>query len=313
LPALLRLCKTAGVTSAGSDDLPPGPLERRVEERLQPDWSQLALADAQTRYLISQGTSHLIRREASDTEPARIAFVGPETLASLGLPDKCLTLLGWFEQRRCVLAELPEAMSFQPEGTAYEELRPLMGQMPEAQAQLLTYARALLVWRARHRHCGICGAPTEPRSAGHILQCTSTTCGTQVFPRMDPAIIVLVTEGSRALLGRQPSWPAGRYSTLAGFVEAGESLEEAVAREVREETGARVQSVSYFASQPWPFPASLMIGFHARAPEEPVRLDGELEDARWFERAELTGGQVLLPPPHTIARRLLEAWFAAQP
>ena len=210
-----------------------------------------------------------------------------------------------------MLVELPESAELQSPGTHFEELRPLLPQVAADEARLLTYARALLVWRARHRHCGVCGAATEPRSAGHVLQCTSASCGTQVFPRLDPAIIVLVTQGQRALLGRQPSWPPGRYSTLAGFVEAGESLEEAVAREVREETGARVQSMVYFSSQPWPFPASLMVGFHAQAPEEPIQLDGELEDARWFDRADLQAGAVLLPPPHTIARRLLEAWFAA--
>jgi NAD+ diphosphatase len=293
-------------------DTPREHIERRVEERLQPDWAQQALADADTRYLLSQGTAHLIRREATSDASAHIAFVNAATFASLGLPESRLTLLGWFEQRRCVLVDLPESLHFQPPGTAYQELRSLLEHMAEAQARLLIDARALLVWRARHRHCGVCGAPTEPRSAGHVLQCTSSICGTQVFPRLDPAIIVLVTQGTRALLGRQPSWPPGRYSTLAGFVEPGESLEEAVAREVREETGARVYDVSYFSSQPWPFPASLMLGFRAQALEEPIRLDGELEEARWFERSELRTGGVLLPPPHTIARRLLESWLAEQ-
>jgi NAD+ diphosphatase len=124
---------------------------------------------------------------------------------------------------------------------------------------------------------------------------------------------VLVTDGSQALLGRQASWPAGRYSALAGFVEPGESLEEAVAREVEEETGVSIDSARYFASQPWPFPASLMLGFHAHATAGPIKLDGELEDARWFELEELRGSPtVLLPPAHTIARRLLEAWFRSQ-
>jgi NAD+ diphosphatase len=123
----------------------------------------------------------------------------------------------------------------------------------------------------------------------------------------------VVTNGTHVLLGRQASWPPGRYSALAGFVEPGESLEEAVEREVREETGAQVRTVNYFASQPWPFPASLMVGFHAQAPQAEIRLDGELEDARWFERSELRSGAVMLPPPHTISRRLIEAWFQAEP
>jgi len=183
--------------------------------------------------------------------------------------------------------------------------------LPEDQAQLLVYARALLLWRSRARHCGVCGAPTAARSAGHVLTCTR--CGTDFFPRIDPAIIVLVSDASRALLGRQSSWAPGRYSALAGFVEAGESLEEAVVREVHEETGARVTWVRYFASQPWPFPASLMLGFHARARAAQIKLDGELEDARWFELEQLRSApEGLLPPPHTIARRLIEAWVEEQ-
>jgi NAD+ diphosphatase len=196
-------------------------------------------------------------------------------------------------------------------GADFEELRPLVAMLPEDQAQLLAYARALLVWRSRARHCGVCGAPTAARSAGHVLVCTR--CGTDFFPRIDPAIIVLVSDAGRALLGRQSSWAPGRYSALAGFVEAGESLEEAVVREVHEETGARVTWVRYFASQPWPFPASLMLGFHAHAREAPVQLDGELEDARWFELQQLKAApEGLLPPPHTIARRLIEAWVLEQ-
>jgi NAD+ diphosphatase len=281
-------------------------LQRRTEERARPDWLQAARADPQTLYLVSRGTTHLIRREPE----TRIAFISPETVAALPLDESQQVLMGWFRGRRCVLVDLPPTIAFQPPGTVYEELRPLLPQVPEDEAYLLTSARALLVWRSRHRHCGLCGAPTRPRSAGHVLVCTAAPCGAQFFPRIEPAIIVLVTHGTRALLGRQPSWPAGRYSTIAGFVDAGESLEEAVTREVLEETGAAVRTVRYFASQPWPFPASLMLGFHATAPESEIRLDGELEDARWFDRAQLrAGGVLLLPPPHTIARRLIEAWL----
>src|SRR6266699_2361599 len=138
---------------------------------------------------------------------------------------------------------------------------------------LLAYARALSIWRARHRHCGVCGAPTIATRAGHILSCTNTACAQELFPRLDPAIIVLVSDGERALLGRQPSWPPRRYSTIAGFVEPGESLEDAVIREVAEETGVAVTGVRYDWSQPWPFPSSLMIGFRARAaPGSGVRV-----------------------------------------
>jgi NAD+ diphosphatase len=297
------------VTASPRAFAPNAFLQRRVEERERADWAQVALADAQTRYLVSRGTAHLVRHEPH----THVAFLDPAGVAALALDESRQTLLGWFQGRRCVLIDLPESLTFAPGGTALEELRPLLPQVPDEEAHLLAYARALLVWRSRHRHCGVCGAPTAPRSAGHVLRCTSRSCGAEVFPRIDPAVIVLVTDGSHALLGRQASWPPGRYSALAGFVEPGESLEEAVEREVREETGARVHSVRYFASQPWPFPASLMLGFHAQAPQAPIRLDGELEDARWFERAQLQAGEVMLPPPHTIARRLIEAWFQRAP
>jgi len=288
---------------------PSDSLQRRTEMRLQPDWARTAQADPRALYLVALGTALLIRREPV----TRIAFVGPEIAAALPLDESRLVLLGWFRDHPCVLIDLPAGLSLQPPGTAFEELRPLLPQLPGDEAHLLAYARALLVWRARHRHCGVCGAPSEPRSAGHVLACTSSSCGAEFYPRIDPAIIVLVTEGNRALLGRQQSWPAGRYSALAGFVEPGESLEDAVAREVWEETGAQIQSLRYFASQPWPFPSSLMLGFHAHAPQAPIKLDGELEQARWFELAELRAAPTaMLPPAHTIARQLIEAWFETQ-
>ncbi|MGH8304703.1 MAG: NAD(+) diphosphatase, partial [Steroidobacteraceae bacterium] len=177
-------------------------------------------------------------------------------------------------------------------------------------AGLLAYARALSIWRTRHRHCGVCGAPTVPIHAGHCLACSNAACGEEFFPRIDPAIIVLVSDGERALLGRQASWPPRRYSTIAGFVEPGESLEDAVAREVLEETGVRIGSLRYDSSQPWPFPSSLMLGFFATAPAgSAVRVGGELEDARWFTRAQLTSGEALAPASHSISWRLISTWL----
>jgi NAD+ diphosphatase len=144
------------------------------------------------------------------------------------------------------------------------------------------------------------------------MRCGREGCGAETFPRLDPAIIVLVTDpaGERALLGRQASWPPGRYSTIAGFVEPGESLEDAVVREVAEETGVEVGDVAYVASQPWPFPSSLMLGFDAVARTADIRLrDGELEDARWFTRAELAAGHPALPPGGSISARLIAGWY----
>ena len=282
-------------------------LERRGAMRVAGDWAHAALLDPATRFLLARGTTHLMQLEPAAT----IAFVDAQHADLANIDESRLILLGWFRGNRCVLVELPgDGADAPPPGTRYEELRPLLGLLQEDEARLLAYSRALLVWRERHRYCGVCGAATTPRSAGHVLVCTRASCGASFFPRIDPAVIVLVTDGPLALLGRQASWPPGRYSALAGFVEPGESLEEAVAREVEEETGVRVVSARYFASQPWPFPASLMLGFHATGARGALRLDDELEDARWFRSDELRAApDGLLPPRHTIARRLIEEWL----
>jgi NAD+ diphosphatase len=281
-------------------------LERRAEARLDPDWARSAALDPATRYLITRGTTHLVKTGST----VQIAFLRSGHPVAATRRESDLVLLGWFMGERVVLVDLPADVTLEVPGTEFQELRPLLPLLPSGEAELLGLARALVVWRSRHRHCGICGAPTEPRSAGHVLRCTNELCHSEFFPRIDPAIIVLVTDGDRALLGRQKSWPEGRYSALAGFVEPGESLEETVAREVYEETGTRVTWVRYMASQAWPFPASLMLGFHAGATSGAVHLDGELEDARWFELQQLQSeSSLLLPPTFTIARRLIEAWM----
>jgi len=282
-------------------------LDRRSESRGEPDWAAQAAAEPGTRYLLSIGTTHLVRRRPQ----AAIAFLDArDPLVRAAEPGQ-LVLLGWYQGVRCVLVDALAAPPALPADMLLEELRPLLAELPAAEAAVLACARALLVWRARHRHCGVCGAPTAPRQAGHCLRCTSSECGAEFFPRLDPAVIVLVSDGERVLLGRQATWPTGRYSALAGFVEAGESLEDAVAREASEETGVQVRDIRYFGSQPWPFPSSLMLGFHAHASAAtPLRLDGELEDARWFSAAELAAGASrILSPPYSIARRLIDAWY----
>ena len=193
------------------------------------------------------------------------------------------------------------------------DLRQVAGVLDEASSSMLAYARAMMSWRQRHRFCGLCGAPTKPTQAGHVLACTDELCDAEIFPRTDPAVIMLVVDGQRCLLGRQASWPPGVFSTLAGFVEPGESLEDAVRREVGEETGIEVGKCRYSSSQPWPFPSSLMLGFHATAETEEIHRNAdELEDARWFTRAELQGGGAGLARrsrSDSIARRLIHAWI----
>lgn len=183
-------------------------------------------------------------------------------------------------------------------------------------APLALHAVGLAEWHRVFRHCPRCGARVEPQQSGHVLACTQ--CSRHHFPRTDPAVIMLVAAGDgdaeRCLLGRHPQWPAGRYSTLAGFVEPGESCEDAVRREVAEETGVRVGEVHWEGDQPWPFPSSLMMGFRARAISTDIEVDGdEIEHARWFTRAELGelagSGEVVLPGGVSISRTLIERWY----
>jgi NAD+ diphosphatase len=205
------------------------------------------------------------------------------------------------------------AQAFAP-AAEFVDLRRVGALLSRRDGALLAYARGVAYWHSRHRFCGVCGAPTVAQTAGHTRLCTNRDCATVHFPRTDPATIMLVTDGDRCLLGRQKMWIPGMYSTLAGFVEPGESLEDAVAREVREETGVEIGAVRYHSSQPWPFPASLMLGFHAVARSRDLVIDrDELEDGRWFTAHELRNFGAMglsLPRPDSIARRLVETWLA---
>jgi len=282
-------------------------IERRAEAREDENWIAQARADRTTRYLLGQGSAQLL---TTGSEP-RIAFLDHDSPLVRAAPDHVLLLLGWLHETRIVLIDMPVSQSPElPPDTAFQELRPLTPVLGAQEAALLAYARALGTWRGRQLHCGVCGSPTEPTHAGHCLRCSNPACAQEFFPRIDPAIIVLVSDGERALLGRSASWPPRRYSTIAGFVEPGESLEDTVLREVLEETGVAVHNVRYHSSQPWPFPSSLMLGFFASAAAGSlVRVGGELEDARWFTRAQVTGGEALAPPSHSISWRLIESWL----
>lgn len=287
-------------------------IDRRADVREEADWPTPALADPDTLYIVGRDTTHLVY-----TAPQpRIAFVMRSHGFVQAVNPQQLVLLGWFKGLRCVLVELEPAQPFDaPAGTSFEELRPLSPVLPAEEAALLAYARGLTIWRSRQRFCGICGARTQSERAGHVIRCTNETSPHEHFPRIDPAIIVLVTDGERALLGRQSGWPPGRYSTIAGFVEPGESLEDAVFREVLEETGVRVSNPRYDSSQPWPFPSSLMIGFQASAHRgSPIHRGSELEDARWFTRVEIRSeGIPLVPPSHSISYRLIRTWLESEP
>jgi NAD+ diphosphatase len=200
---------------------------------------------------------------------------------------------------------------------SYAGLREMGALLDDREAGIAVNVIGLSNWHAVHTHCANCGAHTEVIEAGHVRQCP--VCGRSHFPRSDPAIIVLVTDDQdRALLGRNEAWPEGRYSTLAGFVEPGESLEAAVRREVLEETGVIVgPEIEYAGSQPWPLPSSLMLGFYARASAFDIEVDAdEIAEARWFTREDLRAlveaGTMALPGNISISRRLIEGWYGEE-
>ncbi|HEY7379523.1 MAG TPA: NAD(+) diphosphatase [Steroidobacteraceae bacterium] len=282
-------------------------LDRSTHLRERENWLREAGRDPQAQFVAVWQARNLLRR--GDALGA-VLLESSHAVVRAANPEE-IVFLGMFRGRASFLVELggesPPEVDSQAE---FRELRWLGAMLPSDEAGLLAYARALTLWRQRHRFCGVCGSPTRSTRAGHVLVCTNESCRTEQFPRIDPAIIVLVSDGTRALLGRQPSWPAGRYSTIAGFVEPGESLEDAVLREVHEETGVSVHDVRYHSSQPWPFPSSLMLGFTAHALGSDITLkDGELEDARWFSRADIANGAIAMPSSQSISFRLIEDWY----
>jgi NAD+ diphosphatase len=284
-------------------------LDRAAHLRQDPAWFAAALADERSRAIPVWNSRNLIAEgDAPRAVYLQLTHIPPERRNATDL-----ILLGRFGDTNFFAYEIEsvEAPALLP-ATRFEDLRLVASILPTDEAGMLGYARAIISWRRRHRFCGTCGAQTLAAKNGHVLVCSNPSCRDEQFPRLDPAIIVLVSDGERALLGRQASWPIGRYSTIAGFVEPGESLEDAVAREVLEETGIEVDRIEYHSSQPWPFPASLMLGFTAHALTTQVHLrDDELEDARWFTRADLASGNPLVPPNVSISFRLIEHWFNA--
>lgn len=282
-------------------------LDRRSEEREQPEAIARARVQPGSRVLLAQGT-----RLAVTGDPPRAAFFPADEPSLQLLPDEAFILLGWYQEEPCLLLPVVGGSTLElisETSWRFEELRPLTATLERHEAGLLAYARALAYWQMRHRHCGRCGGPSAPQRAGHVMQCLDPQCGEVFFPRIDPAVIVLVQDEDRALLGRQPSWPEGRFSTIAGFVEPGESLEDAVAREVAEETGVSLRSLRYHSSQPWPFPSSLMLGFLAEADDTRIQVGCELAEAQWFTRDDIIQQKVILPPSTSISFSLIENWF----
>ncbi|HLI11995.1 MAG TPA: NAD(+) diphosphatase [Alphaproteobacteria bacterium] len=294
-------------------------LDRMSQRRADAEWLAARLSDPHSRLVPVWRAQNLFRATAgADGFPAPL-FPAVTALPSLLNGERNVVLLGVIEEVAHFAVDLshvedPAEACAQLGGGEFADLRRYGALLERRAGAMLAYARGILHWHSRHRFCGVCGAATESAHAGHLRLCTRPECRAQHFPRTDPAVIMLVTDGERCLLGRQRIWAPGMHSTLAGFVEPGESLEEAVAREVYEETGVRVTDVRYHSSQPWPFPASIMLGFHAKATTTTIDVDRvELEDARWFTREELLAcpenDSFRLPRRDSIARRLVESWL----
>lgn len=278
--------------------------DRRGVERDDPALLERSWDDESTRVLRwSSGATPVIDREGA----ARLDLVAPSAVGEFSLR----AFLGRDVDGVAHVAVRVEHERV--EGDGWEDLRLVAPRLDETDAGLFTSATALLRWHQVHTHCPRCGSPTDVVSSGWVRRCPRDQ--SQHFPRTDAAVIMaVVDEADRLLLGHNPAWPANRYSTLAGFVEPGETLEDAVRREVAEEVGVVVGEVVYEGDQPWPFPASLMLGFTARALTTTVTTDeNEITDARWLSREELPGlvesGEVVLPGPVSIAHRLVERWY----
>lgn len=276
-------------------------------DRLRHDGTALARAFGDPR-------ARLLRLNALEPEldgAGRLAWV---SLAELE-PEAQAILLGLDGDVPCFTRLLPDESGG---GARSPALFRALAMMPAEDAATYAAARSLVDWHARHRFCAVCGTPTDLFRAGWGRHCRA--CNTEHFPRVDPVVIMLAELGERVLLGRQPSWPAGRYSALAGFLEVGESIEEAVAREIAEEAGVAVRDVRYVASQPWPFVSQLMIACVGVADDAALTIDhNELEDARWFTRdevkASLAGDPAApfgAPPRFAIAHTLLARWAAGE-
>ncbi|WP_333825761.1 NAD(+) diphosphatase [Pinisolibacter sp.] len=295
-------------------------LDRRADLRDDRAAMDRLLAAAAARFLVVAGDRPLVRRDPTPT-----AFHDRATAAGLGARFDRAVFLGlaasddggdrpWFALR----SDLDETEISGLGGIEAADLRTLAitGTLAAEEYGAIAQGRACLHWHATHRFCARCGAPSEMASAGWKRVCPS--CGAEHFPRTDPVVIMLVSDGERCLLGRQSRFPPGMWSCLAGFMEPGETIEAAVRRETFEEAGICVGRVSYFASEPWPFPASLMIGAIGRAASVEIRRDeNELEDCRWFSREEaarlLAGDHpdgLFAPPPIAIAHHLLVAFVA---
>jgi len=289
-----------------------GGIDRAAHRRKDETWIALQIESRLARIVPIWRTQNLIQPGSPPhgvtVESNRGLLIGAGAVVFLGLIDEVAHFAADFSTYDDPPLE---------EHGQFRDLRGIGQLLAHREGALLVYARAAIQWHVRHRFCGVCGGPSVSRESGHMRQCANADCATQHFPRLDPAVIMLVHDGGdRLILGRNKNWPAGQHSVLAGFVEPGESLEDAVAREIYEEAGVAVTDIHYHSSQPWPFPSSIMLGFTARATESVLNVNlDELEMADWFTRDYLLNSpeddNFRLPRKDSISRRLIEDWMKA--
>lgn len=305
----MRISGMDNISPSKANPYTGGTLNRAAHLREDEAWLEAALANPATRFALFWQSKTLVSGLAERTPQAALQpkpeFEGPSVF--LGLQDEAAV----FALDVSALADPHEALALP--ALPFTDMRAITGSLAADDATILATARAMLHWHAKTKFCAVCGAVNKPMRGGYVMLCTG--CGTEHFPRTDPAVIMLVAREGRILLGQSHKFPPERnfYSTLAGFVEPGESLEDAVRREVFEEVGVRVGKVAYHSSQPWPFPASLMLGYYAEGLSDEITLEtAEMRDARWFSRDDIANRKALgfnLPPHDSIARRLIDDWL----
>lgn len=296
------------------------PLDRASERRPDADWLASQLASSESLGIALWNGKPLVEKTK---EGVQIAYLPSRLVSELSGGPERLLFMGLWKDTAVFAVDLegssdPAQGSLQGMGE-FMDLRQIALQLPTTDAGILATAKSMFEWRRRHQFCSACGKPSNAKDGGWKRQCPS--CQAEHFPRTDPVVIMLAVHGERCMLGRQEIWPKGMFSALAGFLEPGESIEEACARELHEEAGLRTISVRYHSTQPWPYPSSLMIGLIADVEDDEGTPDQtELSEVRWFTRGEarkLLAGEVpdtFCPAPMAIAHQLIRAWaFEAEP
>jgi NAD+ diphosphatase len=301
------------------------PLDRASYRRTDKEWVAAQVADSASLFVPFHRLQPFVLPEEKPGQGKDVGWLRMGLLRELAGADPVMVFLGINKRGKSLFAADVSGLK-DPENHpalkglgAFEELRAvaMAGEITPTELAILAQGKSMIDWHQRHGFCSVCGTRTEMSEAGYKRQCPS--CKAEHFPRTDPVVIMLATHGDTCFLGRQKIWPKGMHSALAGFIEPGESIEEAVARELHEEAGLTTASVSYHSTQPWPYPSSLMIGCMAVAENDTFKIDGiELSDGRWFTREEVKAvlagkgdGSFWLPPPFAIAHQLVKT-FAEQ-